>query len=263
MLKNLLLSKVLFIVTGTLSVIAGGLGVLNPEIYDPVAPDRIIPGIFTQDLFVAASSIFMIVLAAMTGTNDIRKFIINCGVLGFLFYAYGIYTIEQIYTPLYPIYLAILSLSFFTLATSISSLNCSAVERLHLPSWVRYSSAGYGVFIAVMFNFIWFSQLIPLLQTGNRIEYLFSVYIIDLVFIMPSFVIAAILLIRNRAVGIVALPALFIVGVGILGPLALAELIKPSRYDIPINVGELQLYGLLTLSFLIFSIVYLIALDKD
>lgn len=263
MTKNLLLNRVLFIITGTLSLIAGSTGVLYPEMYNPVVPDRIMPGVFTQDLFVTTSSILMIVLAAVTGTSDIRKFIINCGVLGFLFYAYGIYAIEQIYTPLYPLYLAILSMSFFTLATALSSLNSSAIERLNLPSWVRYSSAGYGLFIAVMFNFIWFSQLIPLIQTGNRIDYLFSVYIIDLVFIMPAFVISAILLLRNRSIGIVGLPTLFIVGIGILAPLALAELLKPSRYGSPMNVGELQLYGMLSLSFLIFSIVYLAVLKPD
>jgi hypothetical protein len=237
--------------------------VLDPVIYNPVVPNRIIPGIFTQDIFVLLSSLIMILLSLIMRSNHIRYVIINCGILGFLFYAYGIYSIEQIYTPLYPAYLGILSLSFFTLATVLSSLDRSLIERVALPSWIKYSSAAYGLFIAVMFNIIWFGQLIPLLQTANRIEYMFSVYIIDLVFIMPAFVVTAILLIRNHAVGIVGLPALFILGVGILGPLALAELLKPVRYDLPTDPGELQLYGLLTLSFMIFSIVYLAALKSS
>jgi hypothetical protein len=105
-----------------------------------------------------------------------------------------------------------------------------------------------------MFNFIWISKLIPLLQTGERIEYTFSVYIIDLVFIMPAFVISALLAVRKRAVGIVGLPALFILSVGILRPLALAELLKPLRYGMPVNLNEFWLYSVLSMMFLFLSV---------
>jgi hypothetical protein len=42
--------------------------------------------------------------------------------------------------------------------------------------------------------------------------------------------------------------------------LALAELLKPYRYGIPADPGEFWLYGILSLVFLIFAIVYLVAL---
>jgi hypothetical protein len=182
------------------------------------------------------------------------------GVLGFLIYAYGIYAIEQVYTALYPLYLAILGLSSYILAYSLSNLKKSEIEALVLPGFVRYGSAAYAIFIAVLFNFIWFSQLVPLLQTGERIEYTFSVYIIDLVFIMPAFVITGLLAIRNRAVGLVGLPALFVVGLGILSPLALAEILKPSRYGMPVEPGEFWLYGILSMVFLLFTVIFLVTL---
>ena len=262
-MKRLTLNKALFIATGLLSLLASSWGVLKPNIYDYVVPENILPGVYTQDLFAGGSSILLLVFSILMGPNDIRKAIINIGVLGFLFYAYGIYAIEQIYTPLYPVYLAILSLSFFSIATALASLKIDAVERLHLPVFVRYASVAFGLFIAVMFSIIWFSHLIPLLQTGERIEYMFSVYIIDLVFIMPAFGITAILLIKRRALGLVGLPALFIVGIGILSPLAVAEILKPYLFDSQTNPGELQLYGILSLSFLISSIVYLTTLKTS
>ena len=258
--ESLRLNKALFITSGLLALFASSWGVIQPNMYGSVVPETIIPGVFAQDLFVGGSSILLIVLSIMMGPTDIRKIIINIGVLGFFFYAYGIYAIEQIYTPLYPIYLAILSLSFFSMATALASLKSDAIERLRLPGYVRYASATFGFFIAVMFSIIWFSHLIPLLETGDRIEYTFSVYIIDLVFIMPAFGITAILLIKRGAVGIVGLPALFVVGIGILSPLAVAEFLKPIMFNIPAIPGELQLYGILSLSFLMFSVVYLSAL---
>lgn len=223
MIKNLVVNKTLFLITGVLALVAAVVGVLDPAIYDPAVSATIMPGVFTQDLFVIVAALLMIVLAIQMQQDAYRTAIVLFGILGFFFYAYGIYAIEQVYTALYPLYLTILSLSFYGLAYSLATLKYSRIEELSLPSVLRYGAAGYGVFIAVMFNIIWISQLIPLLRTGDRIEYIFSVYIIDLVFIMPAFVIAAILAIRRRALGIVGLPALFILGVGILSPLALAE----------------------------------------
>ena len=77
---------------------------------------------------------------------------------------------------------------------------------------------------------------------------------------MPAFVIAAFLAIRKRAVGVIGLPALLILGVGILSPLALAEVLKPLYYEMPVNPGEFWLYSILSMVFLFLSAIYLIAI---
>ncbi|MBM3188792.1 MAG: hypothetical protein FJZ90_08740 [Chloroflexi bacterium] len=260
MIRNLALNRALFIVVGVLALVAAVVGVLDPGMYDPVVAAQIMPGVFTQDLLVIAATLLMIVLALSLRQDDYRRIIMISGVLGFLFYAYGIYAIEQVYTALYVLYLAVLASSFYVLAHSLASLNAPVVEKLTLPPLLRYGASGYGCLIAILFNFIWISQLIPLLREGDRIEYTFSVYIIDLAFIMPAFVIASILAIRKRALGLVGLPALFFLGVGILSPLALAELLKPLRYGVPTNPGELWLYGVLSLVFLVLGMAYLVTL---
>ena len=262
MINKLDMNKALFIVTGLLALVAAVIGVVDPGIYEPVVSDEIVPGVFTQDLVVIIAAVLLIVLAAWMKRDDFRKMIVVFGILGFFFYAFGIYVIEQIYTALYILYLGVLSLSFFGLVLGLSSLRQSEIEGLKLTPIIRYSSAGYGVLIAVMFNFIWINQLIPLMQTGYRIEYMFSVFIIDLVFIMPAFVIAGIFAIRRRAIGMIGLPALFVLGVGILSPLALAEILKPYRYDLPMDTGEFWLYAVLSLVFLGLTGVYLLALRR-
>lgn len=259
MIKNLSLNKFLFIFTGIITLIAAVMGVLKPEMYNTVVSARIIPAVFTQDLLVILASLVLIVSAIFLQQNDYQKLVIIYGILGFFLYAYGIYSIEQIYTSLYPLYLTILACSFYVLIFSISSVDKYAIEKLEITPIIRYAAAGYGIFIAVMFNFIWISQLIPLLKSGDRIEYTFSVYIIDLSFIMPAFFISAFLSIRKKALGLIGLPALFILGVGILSPLALAEALKPSRFNMQVNPGDFWLYGILSMIFLLFSAIYLIA----
>jgi hypothetical protein len=114
-----------------------------------------------------------------------------------------------------------------------------------------------------MFNVIWFSQLVPLLQESDRIEYMYSIYVIDLSLVMPAFVIAAIMAIRCHHIGLMGIPALFVVGAGILGPLALAEAIKPIRYSIPSNTGDFLLYLILSVLFLVFASVFIAALKTS
>ena len=260
MIKNISNNRFLFILTGVFSLIASVAGLFYSQMYDHVVPAWIMPGVYAQDLVAILASVILLVVAVRLRPTEYRRGIVILGILGFLFYAYGIYAIEQIYTSLYPLYLAILGLSFFGLIYSLASLDGSALSTLQIPKFLRYGAAVYGILIAVIFNIIWFSQLIPLLQTGERIEYTFSVYIIDLVFIMPAFVISAVMAIRRQSLGIIGLPALFILGAGILSPLALGEIIKPFRYGTPTSTGDLGLFGVLSAVFLILAIVFLIAL---
>jgi hypothetical protein len=260
MVQNLNIIKFLQVLTGAFGLIAAAAGAANLEMYTPVVSARIIPGVLTQDIIVIIASALLIVLALSMKARDYRKLIISMGALGFLFYAYGIYAFEQVYTGFYLIYLAILGLSFYGLITALGSLEKPEVERLSVPAWLGYGSAGLGILIALMFNFLWISELLPLMATGDRIEYTFSVYVIDLVFIMPGFVIAGLLSLRGRAFGLIGLPGLFIVGVGILAPLALAELLKPALFSQPMDPGGLGLFGTLTLLFLAFAAAYLVLL---
>lgn len=260
MLENLGRNKLVFLVTASCSLVAGIAGVLQPGMYGPVVSDTIVPGVFAQDLVVIAASLLMMVLSVGLTAHAYRALIVVIGLMGFFFYAYGIYAIEQIYTPFYLLYLAVVALSFYGLAYALTSLQAAAWEELSVSPALRIGAAGYGILVAVVFNVLWISQLVPLLRVGNRIEYTFSVYIIDLVFIMPAFVVAAVLALQRRALGLVGLPALFIVGVGILAPLALAEGVKPSRYGQPMDPGGVWFYGGLASVFLVLAVAWVVGL---
>lgn len=254
------LNRWLWLGVATLSVVAAGTGVLDPSVYDGVVTDAIRPGVFTQDLLALVLSAALGLLAVSNRSHLIRKRIVAHGILGFLFYAYGIYAIEQIYNALYPLYLALFGGTLFVLIHSVATVPKEATDHLAMPSWVRLLGAGYGLLIAVMFNVIWLSALVPLLESGHRIDYMYSIYIIDLSFVMPAFVIASVLAWRRHPVGLMGLPSLFVLGVGILSPLALAEWIKPIRYGLPRDVGGLGLYGALAVIFLILAVVFLVAI---
>lgn len=251
------LNRGLWLSAAALAFVAAGIGVLDPSIYDDLVTDAILPGVFTQDLLVLVLSTTLGLLALSSRSHRIRKRIVAHGILGFLFYAYGIYAIERIYNVFYPLYLALFGMSLFVLIYSVTTVPKEATARLTVPRWLRFLGAGYGLLIAVMFNIIWLSELIPLLQSGHRIDHLYSIYIIDLSFVMPAFVIAAISALRRHPFGLMGLPSLFVLGAGILSPLALAEWIKPLRYGLLRDVSGLVLYSVLSVLFIILVGVFL------
>jgi hypothetical protein len=258
MIAQFKLNRILWLIAALLTMWAAITGLIQPDLYENLVPPAIIPGVFAQDVLSTTFALILIWIAAAGRPDHLRRRIIAAGILGFFFYAYGIYAIERIYTQLYPVYLAIFGLSLFALIYALASILRDLAQKITVGPVTRYVSAGYGIFIAVMFNFIWFSQLIPLIETGNRIDYLYSIYIIDLCFIMPAFVISAVMAIRNKALGLIGLPALFILGFGILSPLALAEWLKPPLYGLESDMLSLWLFLFLSLSFLFLTLVYLI-----
>lgn len=245
---------------GMLTFAVAGVGLAIPSVYDGVINETIEPGVFAQDLVAALAAVVLMLMALVGRLRQTRRRVVALGLLGFLFYAYGIYAIEQIYTVLYPAYLALFGLSLFALIYGMATIPEPTRNALAVPRAVRITGAAYGILIAVLFNGLWLSQLIPLIERGQRIEYMHSIYVIDLSFIMPAFVISAVLTLRRHFVGLIGLPALCVLGVGILTPLALAELLKPVRYGLPTDWGGLGLYGTLSLLFMAFAAVFLATL---
>lgn len=252
--------RIIWIVSAGLVILCAAVGLIRPTVYTRVISSDIEPGVFSQDAVALLAAVVLLFLAVIYKGTNLRQRISAHGILGLFFYAYGIYTIEQVYTWLYPAYLAIFSLSAYGLVYGITAMHRDRLEGSELPSGFRIAGAAFGIIIALMFNVIWFMQLIPLIQTANRIEYTYSVYVIDLCFVMPAFVISSLLALRNRTLGLTTLPSLFVVGIGILSPLVFAELIKPARYGMAVDRSALMLFSILTILFIIFFVLFLTSL---
>ncbi|MBD3240331.1 MAG: hypothetical protein GF331_07075 [Chitinivibrionales bacterium] len=250
-------TRVLWLILAALALIAASVGVAKPAIYDGVLSEGMMPGVFTQDILAIVSAVALAALALFSKERQLRHRASVHGLLAFFLYAYGIYAIERVYNWFYPLYLAIFAMSLFVLIYSVATVPRAQREVLSVRPSVCVAGAVYGILIAVMFNVIWLVQLVPLLQARERVEYFYSIYIIDLGLVMPAFVIAAVMALRRHFIGLMGLPALFVLGVGILSPLALAEIIKPFRYDMAPNWGEFWLYCILTLGFAVFAAVFL------
>jgi len=256
MIRSLGTNRILWLLTTTLSLVVALVGVFNPGIYSKVISTDIMPGVFGQDLMTIVASVIILVLAIQIKEESSTKQVLILGVIGYLFYAYGIYVIERVYNVLYYLYLAIFGLSFWSLVYGVASVSREILQQVELSRVMRNVSAGFSLFVAMVFTALWIIQLLPLIKAGEKIEFLYSVYILDICFIMPAFVILGIMTVRNKGPGLLLTPAMFILGFTLIFSLAVSEMVKPL-YDLAISIGGLAPSLVLSILFLVLTFYHL------
>lgn len=261
MIRNLRMNKTLWLTTALLSFATALAGVIHPDLYVKVVSKEIMPAVMGQDLMTVATSLLMLIIGITIKEKDYRKQVLILGILGYLFYAYGIYVIERLYTVLYYPYLAIWGLSFWSLIYGLAKFDGTTVRRLTMPDWLRNVSAGFSLLVALIFTVLWVLALLPLIEAGEKIEFFYSVYILDLCFIMPVFAIAAIMAFKKICFSLVVLPAMYILGFALMLSLVVSEAIK-SLYGVDLSTGDMLQSLVLSLVFLILAVSNLLTLAK-
>ncbi len=262
MVPNIKTAKILWIITELLALIAAIGGILIKGIYDNLFQADYLPGALAQDIITILLSVFLLILISNTRENDIKKQIIIIGVIGSQCYLYGIFTIERVYNIFYLIYLAIFALSFWTIIYSLVGYRSQKFQNLRLNNKMLNITAISSIAIAIIFIFLWTAALLPLMQEHKRIEYLYSIYILDLGFIMPAFIITAIMSLRRIPLGILMAPAMMIIGFFVIFPLGLNEIAKPA-FGMPINYGSLAISFIFSIYMLMIGILQLWLIDFE
>jgi len=260
MIRNLDKNRILWLFVALMSLIAALVGVTNPDIYSLVISTEIMPGVLSQDLMSIVASIVVLFLLIRIKEEDSIKQMVILGISGYLFYAYGIYVIERVYNLLYLLYMAIFGLSFYSIAYSVASIRKEMLQNIKLPKSIRLVSVAFLLIIPSVFYPLWISQLLPLMQTGQKIEFLYSVYILDLCFIFPAFIITAWKSAKNEGLGLLLTPALFVLGFTLLFPLAIGEFLKLLVFQQPMDTAGMLLFLIISIIFMVLAVIYLLNL---
>ena len=254
MIKNLTLNKTLWLLVACLCLIAASIGVFNQDVYSQVVSSELLPGTVAQDAITIIAGLVLLLLSLTARETDIRKPIIIVSLLAYLFYGYGIYVIERLYNSLYLLYMAIFALSFWSIVYGLASINQDVVRNVVVPKWLRYLSAGSLLFTALLFYPLWTARLLPLMQAGKRIEYSYSIFILDMALVLPALVISAGLIIRKNALGLIFAPILFFKAFTLLFSVGLGGLFHPL-FGRTAPVGETAFYMVLSVIFLALALL--------
>jgi hypothetical protein len=256
MVNNLKLCKIFWSIPAAAAFLAALAGVVSKDLYIGLFPAEFLPGAVPQDVLTLAVCIFLFALIASTRKDDTRKPIMIVGLLGSLFYLYGIFTMERVYNWFYLLYATIFASSFWSIVYTLSQFRSEVFAGFRFNTEMVRVTAIFSIGIAVLFTALWMGALIPLMRERNRIEFLYSIYILDLCFIMPAFFMTGVMSLRRRAFGILMAPALMILGFFVIFPLGVNELAKPSA-GMPIAYGPMVVSFLFAALMLIVAILHL------
>ncbi|MGP3779843.1 hypothetical protein ACTWKD_13595 [Halanaerobium saccharolyticum] len=254
MIKNLELNKKLWLVTAVLSLLLSLIGLINQSIYSKVVSQEILPGVISQDLITFIISIMLFIIVFKVKKKEIKIQIIALSFLAYIFYAYSIYAIEQLYNSFYLFYLLLASISFWSIVVALANYDNDCFEEIKLNKYIRYLTITFLILIPFLFYFLWGSQLLPLMKSGQKQEFTFSIYILDLVFVLPAMLITAVMLLKNKALAYLMAPVLFFKGFTLLFSVALGSFLRPL-YNVAFSAEEAFFYLILSLSFLALALL--------
>ncbi len=225
-----------------LTLAAVGAALVLPEPYAAV-PDYLRPGAWSQDTISAPAALALLAVNARIRGGWEKGWLFWAGLVGYLMYAYGLYSFDRVMNPAYPLYLAVLSLSAFAAFLFLRALDLRALRPGPRPP-PRRGVAGLFGLLVVLFAALWLVQLLPAMAARAPLPGQ-TIFVLDLAFALPLVALTAILLWRGSPAGdLLAIPMLM--KVAVLGvSVFLGTFYTWAFFDGPFLAFDLALYALM------------------
>ncbi|HEY8146951.1 MAG TPA: hypothetical protein VIG06_29930 [Kofleriaceae bacterium] len=178
-------------------------GILSPETYARESAEWAGQAVGQDwfDLLVAAPALVVCALGARRGS--LRWRLLLCGALLFTVYTFVLYCFAVRFNRLFPVYVAVLGLSFYSLLAVGRGL-VAADLRVESGAVARGAGA-LLVAIAVLFAGVWLAEVVPAVVSGDvppsvAKAGLFTnpVHVLDLSIVLPAHLAAGLMLLRRR-----------------------------------------------------------------
>lgn len=228
---------------GILAACAALWGLLGSDFYH-VVPEQLRPGAYSQDTvtLVAAAGLGLSIRAIRKGMA--LAWMIWAGLVGYLVYAYALYSFDRVVTPAFPLYLAVLGLALFAAALFLRHVDVQALVVRDGQSPPRRGVALLLGLLVVLFSGLWAGMLAPAIMAGEALDGM-TIFVLDLALALPLTALAAVLVWRGSPAGDL-LAVVMLIKVGTLGvSVFLGTAYAPLFFAGASSPGELALYGLM------------------
>lgn len=137
-----------------------------------------------------------------------RALLVWLGTLMYILYTYLTYAFNSVFNEFFLVYVALVSLSFFTLVNALLLIDAKQL-RLHFSEKTPVKTVSiYLLAVALLVFLGWMKQILPALLTGQLPESITlartpsnPVFVLDLALLLPAFCLAAIWLWRRQPWG--------------------------------------------------------------
>jgi hypothetical protein len=200
------ITAVMTLITSMLIIFACLSGLLKESIYNDVLSAGtitkvLVAGSRAQDIIFIPLAILLAFLSILFLRLPSYKLLITLIGLCFnFFYGYALYTMQGQYTSIYIVYLAIFSLSIYSIILGLLSFPAEFAVKTSLPKGLRRSVSIFLYIIVFILGFAWLMRISP--DIARHIpQDTYGVFVLDLGIVFPAIAIAATMLIRRKPYG--------------------------------------------------------------
>ncbi len=189
--------------------------------------------------------------------GSLKGRLLLAGTVGYFLYTYASYTFLAMYNPLFLVYVAIMSISFFSFISLFMSFDREQLRASFDKRFPARSIGGILIFIGAAILLMWLGRIVPALISGGEpvgIDHYTTLVIqaLDLGFIVPAALLAGISLIRRKALGYLLAPVMILKAASLLAAIT-AMAVMTALSGLNVNYAELAV-------FLVFDILIIICL---
>jgi hypothetical protein len=150
----------------------------------------------------------LIISALLAGRGSLRAQLVWLGALAYLVYTYASFAFDIRFNSLFLVYVALLGCSLYTLIGGLMTADIAGIRSCFAAKTPIKAVAVYLAVIAVLFYFVWLSEVVPALIAGTIPQNIQdsgtpsnAVYVLDMAWILPALAITAANLWRKKAIG--------------------------------------------------------------
>ncbi|KAF1298490.1 hypothetical protein BAU15_11860 [Enterococcus sp. JM4C] len=187
--------------------------------------------------------------------NSLRGKLFLLGTLGYFLYSYTSYVFLAQYNQLFIVYIALTSLTFFAFIMCFQSFDVAQVKAAFSGTFPRRRVAISLLVFAFMMSFRALAMILPSVFANiipAELEHYTSLVIqaLDLTVLLPTTVIAGILLLKNHPLGYF-LTTIVVVKMSTLGLAVLTMLAFMAAAGLPVILSEVILFTVVSIFLLL------------
>jgi hypothetical protein len=150
----------------------------------------------------------LIISAILASRGSHRAQLVWLGTLIYLIYTYIVAAFDNSFNSLFLVYVALLGCSLYALIGGLLTTNMTSIKESFTRKTPVRAVSVYLAVLAVLFYFLWLSEIIPALWTGTIPQSIQdngtptnAIHVLDMAWILPAFGIAAFCLWRKQGLG--------------------------------------------------------------
>jgi hypothetical protein len=197
----------------------------------------------------------------MSRGNSLKWRLFLAGTVGYFLVTYLFYTVMGMYNELFLLYVALMGLSFFTLLTILFGMDLNTIQD-HFNTKTPIKGAGIFLLLnTVMIGMMWLQVVLPPLLDGSlypkELQHYTTLIVqgLDLGLLLPLCVVSAVLFIRKKPLGFMAVPV-YLVFLSILMTALLAKIIGMSLIGVDAGPALVIIPIILICTYLFTWLVY-------